>query len=104
MCEPLDVAREGIILHLAKGGAQALPFRPWRAPEPFPRGLFYLDVDRAWGSLRSSRAGRLLPARYSSVPLLTVYFTGIPDATPELTTAEALDRYFATALARRGRR
>jgi hypothetical protein len=35
---------------------------------------------------------------------LTVYFTGIPDATPELTTAEALDHYFETALARRGRR
>jgi hypothetical protein len=36
--------------------------------------------------------------------VLTVYFTGIPDATPELTTAEALNRYFETALARRGRR
>jgi hypothetical protein len=36
--------------------------------------------------------------------VLTVYFTGIPDATPELTTPEALDHYFATALARRGRR
>ena len=36
--------------------------------------------------------------------VLTVYFTGIPDATPELTTTTALDDYFATALARRGRR
>lgn len=36
--------------------------------------------------------------------VLTVYFTGIPDATPELTTSKALDHYFATALARQGRR
>jgi hypothetical protein len=36
--------------------------------------------------------------------VLIVYFTGIPDATPELTTAEALDHYFATALARQGHR
>ena len=36
--------------------------------------------------------------------VLTVYFTGIPDATPELKTAEALDDYFATARARRERR
>ena len=36
--------------------------------------------------------------------VLTVYFTGIPDATPELKTAEALDDYFATARVRRERR
>jgi hypothetical protein len=36
--------------------------------------------------------------------VLTVYFTGIPDATPELTTPAALDHYFATALTRQGRR
>ena len=36
--------------------------------------------------------------------VLTVYFTGIPDATPELTTAEALNHYFEAARARRERR
>ena len=37
-------------------------------------------------------------------PALTIYFTGVPDTTPELATEAALEAYFAGALARvRGR-
>ncbi len=37
-------------------------------------------------------------------PALTIYFTGVPDTTPELATDAALEAYFAGALARaRGR-
>ncbi len=33
-------------------------------------------------------------------PALTIYFTGVPDTTPELPTEAALDAYFEGALAR----
>ena len=41
--EALHVAREGILSHLFECRVQALPLRPWGAPEPFLGGLSYLN-------------------------------------------------------------
>jgi hypothetical protein len=86
------------------------PFNCRRIPVALPAELGAqrdLRIPRAWFAQYPRTEIHLAPAPEDLAagrPALTIYFTGVPDTTPELATAAALETYFETALARtRGR-